>query len=403
MNFACYCNYYLYICTVRAYKFILYPTKKQEELLEFTLNHCRYLYNTALQQRRDAYKSTGKPIGYLIQQNELPLLKNEFPEYKKVHSLVLQNVLKRVDLSFQNFFRRIKQHSDKVGYPRFQGKERYNSFTYFQSGFAFTKNNKRVEISKIGLIKVKFHRNIPDGSEIKTCTIKREGKKWYVIFVCQIPSTIVQKKVVSSAIGIDLGLTDFAVFSNGEEIANPKYLKQSEEKLKEIQSKYSKGKSKKIKRQLGNLHHKIANQRKDFQHKLSHKLVNTFDLIAYEDLKVKQMIEDNKYNLQKHIFDAAWKQFISMLIYKAEDAGKYCIAVNPKGTTQRCSCCNSVVAKTLYERSHKCPTCGFVASRDYNAALNIHKSGIGLVDKSVCSSFVHPYLFSEAPSPLGKG
>lgn len=377
---------------MRAFKYRIYPTKKQEESLQFTLNHCRWLYNTALQQRRDVYISVRKSISYYEQKKELPLIKEEFPDYTKIHSQVLQDVIKRVDLAFQSFFRRIKTKGTKAGYPRFQGEERYDSFTYTQSGFDFTKDKKRIALSKIGFVKIKLHRQIPIDAQIKTCSIKREGNQWYVIFSCQFSNQIAEKKVITNAIGIDLGLTDFAVLSNGEEISNPKYLKQSEEKLKTIHGKYSKGKSKKVKRQLSNLHHKITNQRKDFQHKLSHNLVNTFDLIAYEDLKIKSMIEDNKYNLQKHISDASWGKFIFMLTYKAENAGKYCVAVNPKGTTQKCSCCGSIVSKTLYERSHKCPTCGFETTRDHNAALNIHKSGIGLVDNhNLC-------LSSEAPS-----
>jgi len=381
---------------VRAYKHRIYPTPKQEKILQDTLFSCFKLYNTALEHRREAYRIAHKSISYKEQQNELPKLKEELIEYANIHSQVLQNVLYRIDLAFKSFFQRVKIKNGKVGFPRYKSFDRYDSFCFPQSGFAI--KNNRVELSKIGLIKVKFHRNIPDGSDIKTCTIKREGKKWYVIFVCQIPTVIVQNKVVANAIGIDLGLTNFAVLSNGSEIANPKYLKKSENKLKEIQSKYSKGKSKKIKRQLGNIHHKIANQRKDFQHKLSHSLVHTFDLIAYEDLKVKQMIEDNKYNLQKHISDASWGTFISMLKYKAANAGTYCIAVNPKGTTQKCSTCGTLVPKSLYVRSHKCTTCGFETTRDHNAAINIHKLGISLVD-----NHNHLCLSSEAPLPLGEG
>ncbi len=365
---------------MRVYKYRLYPTKKQEEFLKFTLNYCCWLYNTALQQRKDAYKSTCKSIGYSEQQNEMPLLKKQFPEYAKIHSQVLQNVLRRVDLSFKNFFRRVKQQGEKAGYPRFQGKDRYNSFIYTQSGFSFTKNKSRIDLSKIGLVKIKLHRQIPIDAQIKTCTIKLEGNQWYVIFSCKLSNSVLEKKVITNIVGIDLGLTNFAVLSNGEEITNPKYLKQSETELKELQSKYSKNKSNKVKKQLGNLHRKITRQRKDFQHKLSHKLVNTFDLIVYEDLKIKQMIENNKYNLQKHISDASWGTFISMLKYKAEDAGAYCVAVNPKGTTQKCSNCGTLVPKTLNERSHNCPTCGFETTRDHNAALNIYKLGINLVN-----------------------
>lgn len=364
----------------------MYPTCKQEEILTFTLNHCRWLYNTALQQRTDAYKSMQKTVSWYEQKRELPLIKSDFPEYNKVHSQVLQDVLKRIDLAYQSFFRRIKTRGEKAGYPRFHGEERYDSFTYPQSGFRIT-NNNRIELSKIGCVKVKFHRQIPADAQIKTCTIKREGRQWYVIFACVLPDVGIQKQIVSSAIGIDLGIKNFAVLSNGAEISNPKYLKHSEEKIKALQSKYCKGKSRKIKKQLGNLHRKIARQRSDFQHKLSYSLVHGFDLIAYEDLKIKSMIKDNKYNLQKHIYDACWGKFIDMLVYKAANAGKYCIAVNPKGTTQRCSNCDTVVPKTLDVRLHKCTVCGFEADRDYNAALNIHKLGINLVVKLPKSIF----------------
>ena len=353
--------------------------------MQDTLFSCFKLYNTALEHRRETYRISKKPVSWYEQNHELVELKKTFPEYANIHSQVLQNVLQRVDFAFKGFFRRVKISKDKCGFPRYKSLDGYDSFCFSQSGFSLTE--KRIKLSKIGLVKIKLHRNIPDGSKIKTCTIKKEGEKWYVVFVCQTPVILLPKKTVTKAIGIDLGLTYFAVLSNGEEIKNPKYLKKSENKLKEIQSKYSKVKSKKIKKQLTGIHHKVTNQRKDFQHKLSNKLVNTFDLISYEDLKIKQMIEGNKYNLQKHIHDASWGTFISMLKYKAESAGTYVIAVNPKGTTQKCSSCNTIVLKALSTRSHKCAFCGFEASRDYNAALNIHRLGINLVDNhNLCLS-----------------
>ncbi len=377
---------------MKSYKFRINPTPKQEKILYNTLFSCFKLYNTALEHRREAYRISKKSISWYEQNHQLLELKEAFSEYSNIHSQVLQNVLQRVDFAFKGFFRRVKISKEKCGFPRYKSFDRYDSFCFSQSGFSVT--DKRIKLSKIGFVKVKFHRQIPGGSKIKTCTIKREGKKWYVVFVCQTHEPDVIKKVVSNAIGIDLGLTNFAVLSNGTEIANPKYLKQSEEKLKTIQSKYSKGKSKNAKRQLSNLHHKIANQRKDFQHKLSYNLVNTYDLIAYEDLKVKQMIEDNKYNLQKHISDASWGKFIFMLKYKAESAGTYCIAVNPKGTTQKCSKCGTIVPKSLYVRLHNCTNCGFVADRDVNAALNIHRLGISLVDNHILCLSPKPSCFS---------
>lgn len=376
---------------MKSYKYRLYSTPKQSQILSDTLIACQRLYNTALEHRRESYRIASKSVSCKEQQNELPKLKEQFVEYSKIHSQVLQNVLHRVDGAFKNFFRRVKISKDKAGFPRYKSKDRYDSFCYPQSGFVIKGN--RIEFSKIGSVKVKIHRNIPDGSDIKTCTIKREVGKWFVIFACETPNGVAPKKVVGSAIGIDLGLTNFAVLSNGAEIPNPKYLRKSESKLKETQRKYSLGKSKKVKRKLSALHRKVANQRKDFQHKLSHYLVHGFDLIAYEDLKIKNMIEDNKYSLQKHIHDASWGQFISMLVYKAENAGATVIAVNPKGTSQKCSRCGTVVQKSLYVRLHTCTFCGFVADRDVNAALNIHKLGINLVGNH--------FLSSEAPTYLG--
>lgn len=363
----------------KALKYRIYPIKKQKELLDTTLKLCCWLYNTALEQRKEVYRITQKSISCYEQKKELPSIKTEFPNYNNIHSQVLQDVIERVDAAFQGFFRRLKANNGKAGYPRYKSHKRYDSFTYPQSGFKLTKDKKRIELSKIGLIRIKLHRPIPENAKIKACTIKREGEQWYAVFSCDINIPTPEKKPVKTAVGIDLGVSNYAVLSNGEEIENPKYLKQSEEKLKEVQSKYSKGKSKKLKRQLVKLHRKVANQRKDFQHKLSRKLVDTYDLIAYEDLSIKQMIEDNEYNLQKHISDASWGRFIAMLVYKAEEAGKYCIAVNPRGTTQRCSSCGEVVSKTLSEREHNCQNCGFRTTRDHNASINILRSGAGLV------------------------
>jgi len=365
---------------MRTYKFRIYPNKEQEEKFIFTLDSCRELYNVALQQRRDVYLSTKKTISCYFQQKELPLLREQFPEYKSIHSHVLRNVLKRVDSAFMGFFRRVKIKGEKAGYPRFKSKNGYDSFCYPQGGFKLS--GIKIKLFKIGYIKINLHRDIPENSQIKMCTIKREGAHWYCIFVIDVQISNPEKKQINKSTGIDLGLTDFMVLSNGTKIKNPKYFRQSEEKLKAIQSKYSKGKSKKIRKQLTGLHRKIVNQRKDFQHKLSRQLVNDYDLISYEDLKIKHMIEDNKYHLQKHITDASWGRFIHMLKYKAEEAGVWCVGVDPRGTTQKCSHCGSDVPKKLHVRSHKC-ACGFEATRDHNAALNIHKLGTNLVNQAM--------------------
>lgn len=359
----------------RAYKYRLYPTNKQIQVFVKNLDLCRNLYNVSLQHRRDVYKSVQRRISYNEQANELKFIRIEFPEYSKIYSQILQDVLKRVEKSYQGFFSRIKSKSSKAGFPRFKSKDRFDSFAFPQSGYRICNGNKRIRLSKIGDVKIKLHRDIPIDAKIKTCTIKREGRHWFCILSCEIPDIKPQKKAVSNPIGIDLGLTDFAYLSDGTHVKNPKYLSKSEAELKLIQSQYSIDKTKPLKRKLSKLHRKIANQRNDFLHKTSKTLVDNYDLIAYEDLKIKKMIVDNKFDFQKSIHDASWGKFIAMIKYKAEDAGTYAIAVNPKGTSQKCSGCGTLVKKDLYERTHSCPVCGLCVHRDYNSALNILASG----------------------------
>lgn len=350
----------------RTYKFRIYPNKTQKEKLEFTLNICRFLYNSALRHRIEAYKH-GVSISYNNQANELQEIKEELNEFKQIHSQVLQDVLKRLDKSYKNFFLRIKR-KQKAGFPRFKGKDRYDSFTYPQSGFHLTETH--IELSKIGKIKLKYHRNIR--GTIKTCTIKKELNQWYICLSCEIENQIIEKKEINNQIGIDVGLSSFLTDSNGIKIENPNFLTKSEEKLIEIQQSYSKNKSRKKKVKLQKLHRKIRNQRKDFHHKLSRKLVNEYDLIAFEDLNIKNMI-GGEFN--KSIHDVGWRNFLSMIEYKAEEAGTQVKKVNPSYTSINCSNCGFPVYKDIHVRTHSCPNCGLSIDRDHNAALNILSTG----------------------------
>jgi putative transposase len=361
---------------IRSYKYRLYPTKKQVRIIESQFDFCRWLYNTALEHRVTAYKKLGKFVTYTDQANELPAIKNSIPNFTKIHSQVLQDVLKRIDKGFQNFFRRIKQ-GQTPGFPRFKSKDNYKSITYPQSGFSI-KGNK-LHLAKIGLVRIKQHRAIPDGSEIKTCTITRCGNQWYCSITVEY-QIVVPKKVVNTAVGIDLGLNSFAVLSDGVVINNPRYYRKAQEELKEIQSKYSKHKSKAIKRKLSALHRKVANRRKDFLHKESRNLINQYDLIAHEDLNIKGLAQTS---LSKSVHDAGWGMFINMLTYKAEEAGTYAVAVNPYRTSQICSNCGTIVKKTLAQRQHDCPNCGLNIDRDLNAAHNILKLGTSLAELKI--------------------
>lgn len=361
---------------MKTYKYRLYPTKQQKQLLADTLECCRALYNCALEQRKVAYRQFGVSISRLDQQAELLEIKENFPKYKGIHSQVLQEVILRVDRSFQNFFRRLK-NNEKPGYPRFKGYGWYDSFTYPQSGFSLSDNSKgyrRLKLSKIGNIKVKLHRIIQGA--IKTCTIKREMDKWYVCFSCEVEPEYLPK--TGKAVGIDVGIEKFAALSDGSLIENPKFLRKSEAKLKREQRKLSRRKRgsnsrKKQKTKLAKIHRKIKNQRNDFLHKESTKLVRNYDTIVFEDLKIKNMVKN--HHLAKSISDASWSRFIEYTTYKAVSAGKKVILVNPRNTSQICSNCGKPVPKGLSVRVHKCPHCGLVLDRDVNAAINILRRG----------------------------
>ena len=361
---------------MRTYKYRLYPTKQQTQILSNTLNLCRGLYNCALEQRKTAYKRCKVSVRRFTQQAELVGIKAEFPEYKQVQSQVLQEVLLRIDTSFNNFFRRVKK-GEKPGYPRFKGQNWYDSFTYPQSGFSLSdtdKGNQKLKLSKIGKIKVKLHRALQ--GKIKTCTIKRELNKWYVCFSGEVERETLPKTYKN--IGIDVGIEKFAALSDGTLIANPKFLRKSETNLKHEQRILSRKKKKsnsrkKQKLKLAKIHYHIKNQRKDFLHKESFKLVNNYDTIVFEKLKVKNMVKN--HHLAKSISDASWSKFAEYTTYKAESAGKSVVFVNPRNTSQTCSGCGIIVKKALSVRVHKCPDCGLVLDRDINAAINILRAG----------------------------
>lgn len=356
----------------KAYTFRIYPNKNQDVKLIRTLDTCRHLYNDALAERKRQAELNnlcrnfdvfpwGMPewISYEDQQNKLPLSKT--PYQKEVYSQVLQSVLKRLDRSFQNFFR-------GNGYPRFKGRNRYNTFTYPQKGFEI--KDGRLNLSKIGSIRIFLHREIE--GIIKTCTIKKDVDQWYAIFTTEIDREI-RKVPVETKIGIDVGLESLLTLSNGEQIEPPKFLRQSEENLIWEQRNLSRKKPGSSNRnrqriEVARVHRKIRNQRKDFAHKTSRTLVDTYDRIVFEKLQIKNMVQN--HCLAKSISDAGWYQLICLTRSKAEEAGKSVGQVNPNGTSQTCIC-GCPVPKDLSVRVHKCPRCGLVLRRDHVSAILI--------------------------------
>ena len=319
-----------------------------------------------LEQRIRCFKA-GKSVSKFDQINELPAIKMEFPEYNTVFSQVLQEVGARLDKAYQNFFLRVKLGA-VPGFPRFKGKNHYDSFTYPQSGFGFV--DGKLRLSKIGDIKIKLHR--PIKGEIKTCSVTRKNGKYYVCFSCEVAAEPLP--VTGCCVGIDVGVADFVITSGGEFFPKQDSYRKAEKRLKTLQrqvSRRKKGSSRRRKavRLLARKHEKAANQRKDIAHKVSTKLISEYDLIVHEDLRVVNMVQN--HCLAKSIHDAGWSMLFQFLRYKAESAGRAVVAVPPAYTSQICSDCGERVPKKLSERWHNCPHCGLSMQRDINAAMNI--------------------------------
>ncbi|WP_253665352.1 RNA-guided endonuclease InsQ/TnpB family protein [Thermus scotoductus] len=354
----------------KAFKYRLYPTRPQQKDLERTLALCRSLYNAALQERRDAYKKAGRTVGFYEQKRYLPEIRAELPEYKRIHSQVLQNVIERVDKAFQGFFRRLKAKG-KAGYPRFKGQGRYDSFTFPQADKTGVKVQKgRVLLYGIGSVKCKFHR--PLEGKPKTATVKREGEEWYIVFVCEVDPKPLPSN--NRAIGIDLGTNPhFLVTSDGEMVEAPRYLHKAQAKLAAAQRSLARKKRgsrrrEKARKRVAKLHRKIANQRKDFHHKIARRLVNTYGTIVHENLNIQAL---SRSRLSKGVLDAGWAQFLQILAYKAEEAGRRVVGVDPQHTSQDCPVCGHREKRPLWVREFTCPGCGTPLHRDVAAALNV--------------------------------
>jgi len=360
----------------KTYKYRIYPTRKQTATFEQTLGGCRWLYNHLLEQRKILWESEKKSISCFDQCNTFKQLKQDNPFLAEVHSQVLQNVATRIDLAFKAFFRRIKS-GNNPGYPRFRSKLRYDSFTYPQSGFKIFKNV--VQLSQIGSVKVNFHR--PIEGIVKTCTIRRTPTgKWFVSFACDIECKIIDQPI-NPAVGIDMGLEKFATISNGEQIENPRFFRKEEKSLVKAQRKLSaqeKGSKErnKARKVVARVHERITNKRNNFVHQESRKLVNRFNTICVEDLSINDMKKDNFRCINKSIGDAAWRMFLNQLKFKAEDAGKKLIKINPAYTSQTCSRCGNRQKLKLSDRVYHCPCCGLILDRDHNASLNILALGM---------------------------
>lgn len=352
----------------RTFKYRIYPTRNQERMLLGALSVCRTLYNSCILDRKNRYERTGASLSYNEQAAILKRDKERVEVLRGVHSQVLQDVLRRVDRAFAAFFRRVKA-GEAPGYPRFKGMDRYDSITYPQAtGFGFTANGLR--LSRIGTVKIKLHR--PILGTVKTCTIARDSDRWHACFSVEIEP--VKRWVPNEPIGVDMGLLTFATLSNGEIVDNPRWFRKAEECLARRQRVLSRGvkgssNRKRARLKVARAHRKVRDQRRDFHHKLSKRLVDHYNPIAVENLNIRGMVRNSR--LSKSISDAGWGQFLNFLEYKAEEAGTRVEKVDPRRTSIACSVCGHLVPKTLAERTHECPNCGVSMDRDRNAAMNI--------------------------------
>ncbi len=344
---------------MRSYKFRLYPSKIQERLFNYHIWLSKELWNELLEVNKKKYEEERR----FFSKEEMQLMVKNTELYSQTAQVVSHRLYNAIWRTVK-----LRKQGTEYGFPRFKSFDRMKSLNYPQSGFIL---GEKLKVTPFGDISIKKHRKIKE--IIKTLTLKREASgKWFAIF-CVQEEKRPPKENKGEKVGIDLGLTNFAVLSNGKVIVNPRYFRKHEKHLASLQKRLSRCKKdsknrKKAKLKVAVEHERISNCRSDFHHKLSHELVNSYSFIALEALKSKEMAE---HNFGKSIHDAGWNMFANMFVYKAEGAGCEIVFVNPRNTSKECNCCGTVVAKTLSDRIHECPICGLRIDRDVNAARNI--------------------------------
>ncbi|HEV8191530.1 MAG TPA: transposase [Ktedonobacterales bacterium] len=356
----------------KTYKEQLRPTPPHDRALDAVLWRCRTLYTTALEQRITAWERCHISVSRYEQEAELKAIRAEFTEYAAIHRQVLQDVLTRLEKTYQAFFRRV-QRGEKAGFPRFKGRygNRYHSFTYKEYCNGPRLDNGVLALSKIGRISVHWSRSL-EGIP-KTVTVTKEADGWYVSFSCaEVPTRPLPP--IGQETGIDLGLASFATLADSTMIHNPRCFRNAERYLAKCQRRVAKRKKGSARRRkavcwLAKAHQTVRRQRQDFHHKTALALVQHYDTIYHEDLQVRNMLKN--HHLAKSISDAGWSAFLGMLSFKAANAGREVVAVNPAYTSQACSGCGVLVVKGLSVRWHSCPDCGTSLHRDHNAAKNI--------------------------------
>lgn len=355
---------------IRTYKYRLYPSRSQETNLWRVLDACRGLYNMALAERKHAYQLERRSVSKAELYELAKHYRQTFPYADQMYSQTAQSVIEQLDLAFQAFFRRVKA-GEKPGYPRFKGRGRYNSFLFKQFGHGARLDGRRLKLYGIGRVRVRWHR--PLEGTVKTVRIQHKAGRWYACFACEMPEPEPLPKT-GRTVGIDVGISALLTTSDGEKVANPAFYRAGQRRLRILQRKLARAKRgsrnhQKALRAVQRQQAHVANQRRDYLHKLSADLVRSFDRIAMEDLRVHNMVRN--HHLSKSILDSGWATFRRYLTYKAESAGREVAFVDPAYTSRCCSNCGVVFQDfDLSTRWVTC-ACGLSLDRDHNAALNI--------------------------------
>ena len=347
----------------RSYKYRIYPTEPQKELIAKHIGSSRFVFNIALETKNAAYISAKHNYSAFDLVKQLPELKKELPWLKEVNSQSLQQSIQNMDIAFKKFF-------NGAGFPKFKKKSNKGSFSIPQNVIV---ENDLLIIPKFKEgIKMSLHR--PTKGIIKSATISvTPTGKYFVSILCDTKEELPTKAPIkeNTTIGVDLGIKDFAITSEGEVFENPKYLRKSQSKLKYVQRKYSKYKGKRTKKKLAKLHENVVNKRKDFLHKVSTQLIRENQTICLETLSVKNMVKN--HNLAQAISDASWSTFVSMLEYKADWYSKNILRIGQFAPSSKtCSNCGNINKELqLKDREWTCSNCSSVLDRDVNAAINI--------------------------------
>ena len=356
---------------LKTFKYRLYPTPAQEKRLELCLNAARNWYNMCIAERKYSYELEGRSVGLYEQLRLVKRYKAAFRQFKDVHSHIFQVATADCDKAFKAFFRRTKA-KETAGYPRFKGYWHFDSFGYKEYGNGFKLDGKRLKLSSVGRVAVRWHRVIE--GQIKTVRIARQAGKWFAAFSCAVPDPVPLEKT-GTMVGIDVGLSALYTTSDGLKVDNPRWYRTSQRALKlaqrAVNRKAKGGKNRrKALRRVQRIHEQVSNQRKDFLNKLAHRLTQDHDRIAIEDLKINNMVRNHK--LSKSILDAGWGYFTTRLTIKAANAGRELVFVNPTYTSKCCSTCGHEFENfSLSVRWLNCPHCGLSIDRDHNAAINI--------------------------------